>query len=80
MRHRLIEVREMALDQRPMFVLENGTPIFHHTLASPFLIHPLGNGASTSLQYLTDDTLRLQVFNQWVEILYALPNFLIPYP
>ena len=33
-----------------------------------------------AVRYLTDPTLRLQVFDQWVEILYALPDFLIPYP
>lgn len=80
MRHHLVEAREMAMDRRPMFVLGNGAPIFHHTLAAPFLALPPANGTSETLHYLTDESLRLQVFNQWVEILYSLPYFLIPYP
>jgi hypothetical protein len=80
MRDRLRMTKEIVLDQRPMFVLSDGTPIYHHTLAAPFLDSPSGNGTGETVRYLTDEALRLQVFEQWVEILYALPDFLIPYP
>ena len=36
--------------------------------------------AGKGLAYLTDETLRLEVFDQWVEILYDLPDWVIPYP
>ncbi|HEX9944656.1 MAG TPA: hypothetical protein VGG03_21815 [Thermoanaerobaculia bacterium] len=80
MRNRLQDVREIVLDRRPMFVLASGLPVYHYTLAAPFAANPPRNGTGEALRYLTNEALRLEVFQQWVEILYALPDFLIPYP
>jgi hypothetical protein len=80
MRDRLEEVREIVMDRRPMLVLGDGNPIYHRTLAAPFLAGPPGDGTREALRYLTDESLRLRSFEQSVEILYSLPHLLIPYP
>lgn len=80
MRQRLAAIREIALDRAPLFLLSDGTPIYHRTLAAPLRPESLRSEAAKGFAYLTDEPLRLDVFEQWVEILYDLPDWVIAYP
>ena len=80
MRERLAAIRDTVQDRAPLFTLSDGTPIYHHTLAASLHPESLRSEAGKGLAYLTDEPLRLEIFDQWVEVLYDLPDWVIPYP